>query len=196
MASWKDLPGPRAIGTAITHAVDAATAGDPDAYDTATAEVAALPNPPAGIVLAAIIRTLLEEQHPDGLDSDDIQAVLARCYATTATWLPVARVDIPTLVAVLASTLGIHEPGVTYQDITAPTRATGDTWRDPDTATSIGTNPDPDAQVPYRVPAYPEYAWHAPLLLADLVSNSRHRLPHYLDAVFTDLAREQSMEHP
>ncbi len=194
--SWKDLPGPRAIGTAITHATDAATAGDADAYDTAVTELTALPTVPTGIVLSAIIRTLLEEQHPDGLDSDDIQAALARCYATTVTWLPLDRVDIPTLVAVLASSLGIHEPGVTYDDVTGPARPTEDTWRDPETATTIGANPDPDTQVPHRVPNAAAYAWHAPLLLADLATNSRHRLPHYLDAVFTDLAREQSMEQP
>lgn len=194
--SWKDLPGPRAIGTAITQVVDAATAGDAEAYDTAVAGMAGLPTVPTGIVLSGIIRTLLEEQHPDGLDSDDIQAVLARCYATTVTWLPPDRVDIPTLVAVLASSLGIHEPGVTYDEVTGPAREGGDTWRDPEAGTTIGADPDPGTRVPHRVPDAAAYAWHAPLLLADLATNSRHRLPRYLDAVFADLAREQSMEQP
>jgi hypothetical protein len=197
MTEWNEVPGPRAIGTAITRAVDAARAGDADAYETAVADVAAQPATATGAVLGALVRTLLEEQHPDGLDGDDIQAVLARCYGTTIGWLPPERIDIPTLVAVVAGALGIHEPGVTYEEITGPpgrTR-TGDDWAgDPEGGQVVGGGTD--EPVPSRVPTAAGYARHAPLLLADLLAAGARRLGPYLDAVFAEIAREESMEFP
>ena len=82
----------------------------------------------AGLVLAAVLRSLLEEQHPDGLDSDDIQAILTRCYRGAAGWLPLDRVEPNVMIAVLASSLGIHEPGVTYVEITAPPQGRAEDW--------------------------------------------------------------------
>ncbi len=143
MASWRDLPGPaRRIGATISAAIDAARDGDREAFVTASAEVAALPADQTGIVLGAIVRSLLEDQHPDGLDGDDMHAVLARCFRGAVAWLPFESVDVQVLVAVLSSALGIHEPGVTYEEITGPidTRGTGDDWAgDPDVP-SIGAS--------------------------------------------------------
>ena len=197
MTTWNEVPGARAIGTAITRAVDAARAGDPDAYDTATADLAALPASHTGIVLGALVRTLLEEQHPDGLDGDDIQAVLARCYGGTIGWLPPERIDIPTLVAVVAGALGIHQPGVTYEEVTGPpSRArSGDDWAgDPEGGHVVGGGSD--EPVPSRVPTPAQYVRHAPLLLADLLAAGARRLGPYLDGVFAEIAREESMEFP
>ena len=197
MTMWTEVPGPRAIGTAITRAVDAAQVGNPDAFDTAVADLTAQPATATGAVLGALVRTLLEEQHPDGLDGDDIQAVLARCYGTTIGWLPPERIDIPTLVAVVAGALGIHEPGVTYEEITGPPAKSrgGDDWAgDPEGGHVVGG--DPDEQVPSRVPTSAGYARHAPLLLADLLAAGGRRLGPYLDAIFAEIAREESMEFP
>lgn len=197
MATWSEVPGPRAIGTAITRAVDAVRDGNADDYDTAIADLTAQPVTPTGAVLGALVRTLLEEQHPDGLDGDDIQAVLARCYGTTISWLPPERIDIPTLVAVVAGALGIHEPGVTYEEITGPPgRARdGDDWAgDPEGGHVVGGAPD--QPVPSRVPTSVGYARHAPLLIADLLAAGARRLGPYLDAVFAEIAREESMEFP
>jgi len=197
MTTWTDLPGPRAIGTAIGRAVEAAADGDQAAYESASNDLTAQPASPTGIVLGDLVRTLLEEQHPDGLDSDDIQAMLARCYGTAVAWLPPDRIDIPTLVAVLASALGIHEPGVTYQEITGPLRprpAGDDDWPGDPGGQIVGS--DADDPVPSRVPTPAEYARHAPLVIADLLAASGRRVGPYLDRVFADIAREQSMELP
>jgi hypothetical protein len=180
VVSWKELGGPaRTIGAAINRAVD--TVGDRDDFTKAAAELASLP---AGAILGALVRAMLEDQHPDGLDSDDIQAVLARCYQDAAGWLPLDQINVNVLLAVLASALGIHEPGVTYDEITAPDRAETEDW-----------TWDPPAIV-LKAPSPAEYAWHAPILIADLRTAGRARLGAYLDAAFTEIARAETMEMP
>lgn len=198
MASWRDLPGPaRAIGGAITAAVDAAGECDRDAYVEAAAEVAALPAEQAGIVLGAVVRSLLETQHPDGLDGDDIQLVLGRCYRGAVSWLPIESVEVHPLIAVLSSALGIHEPGVTYAEIVGPPDPSrADDWAgDPD-VTSIGADPTIDEAMTLRPPTAAEYAWHAPLLIADLLAVSGRTLGRYLNAAFSEIARAETMEMP
>jgi hypothetical protein len=199
-ASWKQLRGPaRGIGVAIARAVAAAGDRDRDDYDAATEELAVSLPEYSGQVLGALVRTLLEEQHPDGLDSDDIQLVLGRCYRVSAQWLPLDRLDVTTLVAVLASALGIHEPGVTYEDVTGPPPGAGDDWAGDPTGGHVygGTGGQPaDRLVPSRVPTAAGYAWHAPLLIADLLAASGRRLDGYLDAAFAEIARAETMEMP
>jgi hypothetical protein len=183
VASWKNLGGPaRTLGTAISRAVD--DVGDADAYKTSATELASMP---AGLILGALVRSILEDQHPDGLDSDDIQAVLARCYRAADGW---TTVDANVLLAVLASALGIHEPGVTYDDITAPPTE-ADEW----TSVPIGASLPAAAPV-LKAPSAAEYAWHAPILIADLLANGRRSLTYYLDAAFTEIARAETMEMP
>jgi hypothetical protein len=186
--SWKDMGGPaRRIGDGISRAVDAV--GDREDYERAAADLAAMP---AGGILGAVIRSLLENQHPDGLDGDDIQAILTRCYRDAAGWLPLERVDAHVLIAVLASALGIHEPGVTYEDVTAPADAAEDEW----TSAPVGgaTVVAPESAV--KPPSTAEYAWHAPLLLADLLRAGGQRLNPYLDAAFAEIVRAETMEMP
>ena len=184
--SWQDAPGPaRGIGTAIARAVDAATGlegGDFDDYEPAALELMSQPLQPVGVVLSAIVRTLLEEKHPDGLDSDDISQVLGGCYRAATRWMPADRLDPSVLIAVLASALGIHEPGVTYDEIGAPPRADGDEWA------------DPSDEVPPRAPTPAEYAWTAPVLIADLLGG--RRLNRYLDNAFSEIYTSESMEMP
>jgi hypothetical protein len=179
--SWHDLPGPaRGVGTAINRAVSAA--GDADDYDAAIAELLSQPVQQTGVVLAALVRNLLEEKHPDGLDSDDIAAVLAGCYRSASDWLPPDRLDPSVLVAVLASALGIHEPGITYDEIGSPAPRPGDEWT------------DPSDEVPMRAPSPAEYAETAPILIADLLAG--RRLNRYLDQAFTEIAIAETMELP
>ncbi|GAA5200148.1 hypothetical protein GCM10023322_77390 [Rugosimonospora acidiphila] len=199
MASWRELGGPaRGIGTAIGRAVAAAGDRDREVYEAEAAELVALPPEYAGLVLGALVRMLLEEQHPDGLDSDDIQAVLARCYRGAAGWLPVDRLDAATLVAALASALGIHEPGVTYREVMGPPAGTraGDDWPGDDRAGGHVYGGGATETVPVRVPTAAEYAWHAPLLIADLLTAGGRRLDRYLDVAFTEIARAETMELP
>jgi len=109
------IPGPaRDFVRAVSQAVDVAMSGDDAAsYDSATARLATQPT--GGRVLGDVLRSLLEDTHPDGLDSQDITLVIGRCYRAATAWLPSERVDAITLLALLASALGIHEPALTYE---------------------------------------------------------------------------------
>jgi hypothetical protein len=164
----------------VASAVEAAQSRDLADYETAVADLEAQPSQATAAVLASAVRTLLEAQHPDGLDSDDMSAVLARCYTDAVAWCPV--VDLSVLLAVLASALGVHEPGVTYDVVGVV--PSGQEWR------------DPSDEVPHRAPTLPEYLWHAPLLLADLLAAGRTRLSPLLDSVFGEIATAESMEMP
>lgn len=179
--SWQSLPQPaRAIGAAVTRAVEAACASDRAGYQAAAAELVALPSHAVGLVTAAVTRALIEAQHPDGLDSDDIQVVLTRCYRATA-WLDGA-VEARVLVAVVAGALGLHEPGLTYQELA------------PVTTTDIDWPFEPSEAI--TAPSGAEFAWHVPLVIADLLGATGARLAPYLDAAFADIARAETMEMP
>jgi hypothetical protein len=177
LASWRDLGGPAlAIGTAVTRAVDAAAARDREGYETAAVDLSALPAEQTGLLLAALVRSLLEEGHPDGLDGDDIQAVLDGCVRGAAAWLAPDRVRPRTVVAVLASALGIHEAGLTYAE---PARPHGpDDW--------------PWEEEVAKPPTPAEFAWHAPLVVTDLLGG--RPLRRHLDAAFTEIARAEAMD--
>jgi hypothetical protein len=183
------LPGPaRALGRAVSRAVDVAEAAtDAAAYEGAIAQLAAQPAAMAGRILGDVLRAMLEEAHPDGLDADDITLVLGRAFRAASGWLPPDRVDVYVLLAVLASALGIHEPGVTYQALdlppAGPDRVT-DEWR------------DPDDTVPVTPPTWPQYVWHAPLLAADLLPYCAGHLGGYLEAAFAEIARAETEELP
>jgi hypothetical protein len=167
---------------AITQAVGAAISGNDVAiYDRAIAQLTT--QPAAGRVLGDVLRSLLEDVHPNGFDSEDITLLVGRCYRTAVAWLPPERVDVTILLAALAGALGIHEPGVTYDALNVPPAAT-DEYR------------DPDETVPVKPPAWPDYAWHAPLLVADLLPFGPATLGGYLESTFAEYAREAREELP
>lgn len=99
-------PSARAVATAIQAAVDAAGLREAAAMQSAAAELAGLDTERTGTLLGTVTRMLLEEQHPDGLDGDDIRALLEGCTRWAAQWLP--EVDPHVLLVVLAGALGIH----------------------------------------------------------------------------------------
>jgi hypothetical protein len=177
------IPGPaRDFVRTVTQAVDTAISGDDAAtYDSATAQLATQPD--GGRVLGDVLRSMLEDTHPDGLDSDDITLVIGRCYRAATAWLPSERIDVEMLLAVLAGALGIHEPAITYEALALP-RSKADEWR------------DPDDTVPVKPPTWPDYAWHAPLLVADLLPFAPATLERYLEATFAEYAREAREEFP
>jgi hypothetical protein len=193
MLSWRESGGPaRAIGTAVGESVRAADASNRADFEHATAALGALPAEPTGLVLGAMIRVLLEGQHVDGIDSDDIRHVLARCYRQATAWLDPRSVSVPTLVAVLSSALGIHEPGVTYQEVTATAEGlTSSEWVNPVSAARDGS-----ATVSSLIPTTAQYTWHAPLLIADLLGAGHHSVGACLDRAFQDIAEAQTMELP
>jgi hypothetical protein len=167
-----------------------ATAADRETYQQSIAELAALPAEQTGLVLAAVVRMLLEEQHGGGLDGDDIREVLVRCRADAGSWLPATSVSSTVLIAVLSSALGIHEAGVTYTELLPP-EATEVEWVDPE-----GSGGPAAAVDGARPPSAAEYAWHAPLLIASLLRAGRGRLDRCLDAAFAEVARAETMEMP
>ncbi|WNM42181.1 hypothetical protein RMN56_12995 [Micromonospora halotolerans] len=106
--TWRHLPAPaREIAQAATEAVGAAQARDAGAYEPAVERLTAADR--AGLVLGGVVRLLLEESHPDGLDGDDVRQVLERCVRSTAGWRP--DVDPHVLLVLLASALGVYDPG-------------------------------------------------------------------------------------
>ncbi|MEV4481269.1 hypothetical protein [Micromonospora coxensis] len=106
--TWRHLPAPaREIAAAATEAVEAARVRDTEAYEPATARLAAAER--SGLVLGAVVRLLLEEVHPDGLDSDDVRQVLEQCVRAAAPWRP--DVDPHVVLVLLAGALGVYDPG-------------------------------------------------------------------------------------
>ncbi|SCF32141.1 hypothetical protein GA0070216_109208 [Micromonospora matsumotoense] len=106
--TWRHLPAPaREIAVAATEAVDAAQARDDAAYDRAVLRLAGADR--AGLVVGGVVRLLLEQAHPDGLDSDDVRQVLERCVRAAATWQP--DVDPQVVLVLLAGALGVYDPG-------------------------------------------------------------------------------------
>jgi len=166
----------------VVHAVDTAISADDVAtYGTAIARLAT--EPAGGRVLGDVLRSLLEDTHPDGFSSDDITLVVGRCYRAAVAWLPPERVDVSMLLAALAGALGIHEPGITYEPLDPP-RANADEYRDPDDAVRV------------KPPAWPDYAWHAPLLVADLLPFAPATVGGCLGNTFAEYAREAREELP
>ncbi|MGC5017577.1 hypothetical protein [Micromonospora sp. DT47] len=106
--TWRHLPAPaREIALAATEAVDAAKDRDDEAYEAAVARLAAAER--SGLVLGAVVRLLLEETHPDGLDGDDVRRVLEQCVRSAAGWRP--DVSPHVVLVLLAGALGVYNPG-------------------------------------------------------------------------------------
>jgi hypothetical protein len=97
---------PRAIAESVSAAVAAAQEHDATALDAALGALATLDGERVGVVLGGTVRELLEYTHPDGLDSDDVQAVVDRCVQDAAGWLPSFDGDV--VVALVAGALGVH----------------------------------------------------------------------------------------
>ena len=105
---WRHLPAPaRPIAAATDAAVVAARDHDADALSSAVAELAALDQAQAGLILGTTVRLLLELSHPDGLDGDDIRDVLKQSVRSAAPWQP--EVDPHVLLVLLAGALGVHD---------------------------------------------------------------------------------------
>jgi len=105
---WRHLPAPaRPIAAAADAAVAAATARDREALTEAVSVLAAQDPPQTGLILGTAVRLLLEDTHPDGLDGDDVRAVLEQCVRSAAEWQP--DVDPHVVLLLLAGALGVLE---------------------------------------------------------------------------------------
>jgi len=103
----RDLPpAARAVSAKVTAAVGAAGATDAEELRTAAAGLETLDSAHVSVVLGAVIRMLLEEQHPDGVDGDDLRSVLDGCTRWALAWLP--ETDPEVLLVLIAGALGVH----------------------------------------------------------------------------------------
>ena len=103
----RDLPpAARAVATRVAAAVSAAADADTSAFQSAAADLETLDSAHVGVLLGGVIRMVLEEQHPDGVDGDDLRAVLDGCTQWALRWLP--AVDPEVLLVIIAGALGVH----------------------------------------------------------------------------------------
>ena len=106
--NWRHLPPPaRPIATAATAAVSAAQRQDATALNAAVGDLAALDPARCGLVMGSVVRLLLEEANPDGLDGNAVRDVLERCVRGAADWQP--EVDPHVVLLLLAGALGVAE---------------------------------------------------------------------------------------
>ncbi|MEV0559975.1 hypothetical protein [Dactylosporangium sp. NPDC050588] len=106
-SGWRHLPPPaRAIATAASAAVEAAQARDKEAFDAAVEQLAGLDPEQSGLVLGVVVRALLEDLHPDGLDGDDVRAALEQAVRSAAEW---QEVDPQVMVVLLVGALGVQD---------------------------------------------------------------------------------------
>ena len=110
----KDLPpAARAVAVAARAAVTAAVERDRDGFEAATATLATVDG--SAHVLGLVVRRLLEERHPDGLDGDDVRRTLEDAVRASAAWQP--DVDPHVMLTLLGGALGVYDPD---QDDDAP----------------------------------------------------------------------------
>lgn len=99
-------PAARVLADVVTDAVGAACSGDRAAFDDALRRLALLDPEYVRLLLGGIVRALLEEQHAEGLDGDDLRALIEDAMARTSRWWP--EVDAAVLLVVVAGALGVH----------------------------------------------------------------------------------------
>jgi hypothetical protein len=103
---WQHLPAPaRPIAAAAAAAVSAAQARDPDGLDAAVQDLAALDPAQTGLILGTVVRLLLEDGHPDGLDGEAVRDVLEQCVRNATQWQ--AEIDPHVVLRLLAGALGV-----------------------------------------------------------------------------------------
>jgi hypothetical protein len=102
-----ELSGPLlALSRTVTDAVAAAGQGDAALFEDATGRLVTAHDPGHGRrLLDGALRPLLEQLHPDGVDGDDLVAVLDGCTRATAPWWP--RVEPVALAVVLTGAFGV-----------------------------------------------------------------------------------------
>ncbi|MEV6596978.1 hypothetical protein AB0M36_08965 [Actinoplanes sp. NPDC051346] len=105
---WRHLPAAaRPIAAASAAAATAARDQDREALTEAVAQLSAQDQTQTGLILGTAVRLLLETAHPDGLDADDVRAVLEKSVRSAASWCP--EVDPQVTLYLLAGALGVWD---------------------------------------------------------------------------------------
>jgi hypothetical protein len=167
-------PVARAIAAAVADGVTAAGAADAGAFDDAARRLSLADPEHVRLVLGGVVRPLLEELLPDGVDADGAREVAGDAVRAAVPWWP--AVDAGALIVVLAGALGIHE------DAAPATDEDGD-----DGSPREEPAPRPSADAITR---------HALLLVATLLASRGRPLRPYLEQSFTELARAETVEQP
>lgn len=100
-------PAARALAQAVDGSVRAAVAADAEAFAESTGSLRRADPDVVAVLLGSITQHLLERLHPDGLDSDDVEQVLASCERDAA-WF--AGYERDHVVLALLGTLGLLDP--------------------------------------------------------------------------------------
>jgi hypothetical protein len=100
--------GVRAISEAVPAAVAAARAGDGAGFTEALGPLSTVDPSRVALLLGWTVRALLEELHPDGMDGEDLRAVLTGCATAAGHWE--SEVDPSVLLVVLTGALGLSDP--------------------------------------------------------------------------------------
>lgn len=98
----------RVIAESVTAAVAAARVGDSEGFAEAVQRLSTVDPSRVAVVLGWAIRSLLEELHPDGMDGEDLRAVLTDCATAAGAWE--SEVDPSVLLVVLTGALGLSDP--------------------------------------------------------------------------------------
>jgi hypothetical protein len=102
------VSGPVALAAEITAAVEAARRADAEPFRDAVARLSTVDPSRIAVLLGWVVRSLLEERHPDGLDGEDLRAVLTGCATAAGSWE--SGLDPEVLLIVLTGALGLADP--------------------------------------------------------------------------------------
>lgn len=106
----------RLVG-AVLSVLAAARAADADGFTAAVAELGKFERFTVELVLGSTLRSLLEEQHPDGLAGDDARDLLQRTVRSASSWCE--DVDVDVMILVLTGSLGVHEVDEAQRQVAA-----------------------------------------------------------------------------
>lgn len=96
-----------AIATATDEALTAARARSKGPFSEAVADLQSLEPAQVAAVHAEMVRSLLEELHPDGLTGEDVQDALTGTVRWAAEW--VTELDVAGFVEVFTGALGVAD---------------------------------------------------------------------------------------
>jgi hypothetical protein len=99
---------PAALAEGLGAAVAAARRAEAEPFREAVAALSTADPATVAVLLGWVVRSLLEERHPDGLDGEDLRAVLTGSATAGGGWE--SGVDAEVLLIVLTGALGLSDP--------------------------------------------------------------------------------------
>lgn len=91
----------------VRAAVTSAQERDAEAFDAALGTLSRLDREQLSTLLGAVVLALLEQRHPDGLDSDDVDQLVESTVRSGAAWYP--STDRDSVQRVIVGALGVSE---------------------------------------------------------------------------------------